>query len=225
MKTRKASALRLDINEDSKGGVPGLISDQNAKRRFGRRTSEIVSDDAMPHRSLDPDLILGPIPLIAHLHADIPARGNRCRHLQIAESEHYLAAQILAGIVGKDLVPVCQHGSIFGSLVPLYPDSEKIVNFTQANLMAEIMGKARALIMRGHGAVVADNTVEAVFIAAHHLEENAQLWVEASAIGTPKPLPEEEIKRAAAGTFQPKSIQKGWTYYLAKGQKQGIFWD
>ena len=132
---------------------------------------------------------------------------------------------IIPSIVGRELVTVCHHGSIFGRAVPLYPDSEKIVNFTQANRMADILGMGRAVVMKGHGAVVAEAYVEAVFLAALHLEENARLVVEASAVGEPIALPEEEVKRAAASTFKPSSIQKSWAYFMEKGRKRGIFWD
>jgi len=135
---------------------------------------------------------------------------------------HY---SIIPGIVGRDLVPVCHHGSIFGPVVPLYPDSQKIVNFEQANRMADLLGKARAVVMKGHGAVVAEANVAAVFLAALHLEENARLLVEASAMGEPIPLPEEERSRAAASTFKPGSIMKSWTYFMEKAKKQGVFWD
>lgn len=135
---------------------------------------------------------------------------------------HY---SIIPGVVGKDLLTVCHHGSIFGAIVPLYPDSQKIVNFAQANLMADILGKSRAVIMKGHGAVVAEASVEAVFLAALHLEENARLLVEASAIGEPIPLSAEELRRAAASTFKPLSIAKSWTYFMEKAKKQGVFWD
>lgn len=132
---------------------------------------------------------------------------------------------IIPGIVGRELVTVCHHGSIFGKSVPLYPDSQKIVNFEQANLMAQTLGKAKAVVMKGHGAVVAESSVEAVFLAALHLEENARLLVEAASIGEPVPLPEEEIKRAAASTFKPMSIMKSWNYFMEKAKKQNVFWD
>jgi L-ribulose-5-phosphate 4-epimerase len=132
---------------------------------------------------------------------------------------------IIPSIAGQALVTVCHHGSIFGPVVPLYPDSEKITGFDQAKRMADILGKARALVMKGHGAVVAETSVEAVFLAALHLEENARLLVEASAMGKPIPLPEEELKRASTSTFKPSSILKSWSYFMEKGRKQGIFWD
>ncbi len=79
--------------------------------------------------------------------------------------------------------------------------------------------------MKAHGAVVAESSVEAVFIVSLHLEENAKLFVEGSAIGKPIPLPDEERERASANTFRPSSIQKTWDYFMMKGRKAGIFWD
>ena len=133
---------------------------------------------------------------------------------------------ILPSIAGIDLVPVCQHGSIFGSVVPVYSEAEKITTFEEAYQLAKILGDSRAVIMKGHGAVIAESSVEATFLACLHLEENARLLVEASILGKPMPLSEEQIKRAAAKTFLPvKSINKTWNYYLEKGRRAGLFWD
>ena len=59
---------------------------------------------------------------------------------------HY---SILPSIVGVDLVPVCQHGAIFGAVVPVYGDSEKIDDFEKASGLARALGKSRAVIMKG----------------------------------------------------------------------------
>jgi HCOMODA/2-hydroxy-3-carboxy-muconic semialdehyde decarboxylase len=132
---------------------------------------------------------------------------------------------ILPSIVGVDLVPVCQHGAIFGSVVPVYDDSEKIDDFEKASGLARALGTSRAVIMRGHGAVIADATVEAGFVASFHLEENAKLFVQASILGKPIPLSKEETKRAGANSFKPSSIQKAWSYFMEKGRKAHVFWD
>ena len=163
----------------------------------------------------------GKIPDETPIHAAVYQRRSDVNSI-IHLHPHY---SIIPGIVGRDLLTVCHHGSIFGAVVPLYPDSQKIVNFVQANRMADILGTSRAVVMRGHGAVVAEASVEAVFLAALHLEENARLFVEASAIGEPIPLPEEELERAAASTFKPSSIAKSWSYFREKAKKQSIFWD
>ena len=135
---------------------------------------------------------------------------------------HY---SILPSVANRDLVPVCQYGSIFGAVVPVYGDSEKITTFEQAHRMAKALGMSRAVIMRGHGAVVAESSVEGVFVAALYLERNATLFVKASILGKPIPLTEDERKRAALGCFNSPSIQKTWNYFMEKGRKAGIFWD
>ncbi|MFB3887411.1 MAG: class II aldolase/adducin family protein [Thermodesulfobacteriota bacterium] len=76
-----------------------------------------------------------------------------------------------------------------------------------------------------HGAVIAEASVEGAFLAACHLEENAKLFVEASILGKPIPLTVDQLKLAAGDTFTPRSIEKGWTYFIEKGRKAGIFWD
>jgi ribulose-5-phosphate 4-epimerase/fuculose-1-phosphate aldolase len=91
--------------------------------------------------------------------------------------------------------------------------------------MAKVLGGSRALIMKGHGAVIAESSVEGAFLASCHLEENARLFVEASILGNPIPLSEDQVKQATADTFRPRSIEKGWSYFLEKGRKAGIFWD
>jgi L-ribulose-5-phosphate 4-epimerase len=135
---------------------------------------------------------------------------------------HY---SILPSLVGIDLVPVCQHGAIFGAVVPVYGDAEKITEFEQAHSLARTLGKSRAVVMKGHGAVIAESTVEAGFVASFHLEENARLFVQASILGKPIPLSEEERERAGANAYKTSSIQKAWSYFMEKGRKASVFWD
>jgi ribulose-5-phosphate 4-epimerase/fuculose-1-phosphate aldolase len=132
---------------------------------------------------------------------------------------------ILPSIAGKDLIPVCHQAMIFGRVIPVYPDSEKITTFEQARRMAQILGGSRAVIMKGHGTVLAESSVEAAFGASERLEQNARLFVDASILGEPIPIPEEKIKRGASKTFSPSAVQKTWSYYMEKGRKAGIFWD
>ncbi len=132
---------------------------------------------------------------------------------------------ILPSIAGKDLIPVCHHAMIFGSVMPVYPDSEKITTFEQARRMVQILGGSRAVIMKGHGTVLAESSVEAAFGASERLEQNARLFVDASILGKPVPLPEEKIRRGASKTFSPSAVQKTWSYYMEKGRKASIFWE
>jgi L-ribulose-5-phosphate 4-epimerase len=209
----------IDFSGHISGRVPG--SKTFFIHPVSKARSEVEPGDMIEVNLEGKNVTEGKIPGETPIHAAVYQKRDDVNSV-IHMHPHYT---IIPGVVGRDLITVCHHGSIFGSVVPLYPDSEKIVNFTQANRMADLLGKGRAVVMKGHGAVVAESTVEAAFLAALHLEENARLLVDASAMGEPVPLPAEEINRAAASTFKPVSILKSWIYFMEKGRKQGIFWD
>jgi len=132
---------------------------------------------------------------------------------------------ILCTMVGAPFDIVCGHAAIFGGRVPVYPDSEKITTWEQINDALKIMGTKRAVLLRGHGSIVAEGSVEATTLAAFHLQENASLLKEILAIGKPTPLSEDEITRSADNTYRPTSIEKSWIYFMDKGKRNKIFWD
>ncbi len=128
---------------------------------------------------------------------------------------------ILPSIVGRELIPVCSHGGIFGPVFPVYPSSKKIETFEEAHRMAKTLGQSKVVILRGHGAVLADSTVESVFIDSLYLEENAKVFVEACQLGEPIPLSKEEFRNKLGAD----TVRKIWSYYYEKARKAGSFWD
>jgi L-ribulose-5-phosphate 4-epimerase len=131
---------------------------------------------------------------------------------------------VIPSIAGLDLVPVSQAGTMFGPVVPVYPDAEKISDFKRAHDIAKALGQSRAIILKGHGAVVVESTVEGAFGGSVRLEQNARFFVEAASLAKPIPLSEEERVRAFKA-FMTSGFQKAWDYYIEKGRKAGIFWD
>jgi len=132
---------------------------------------------------------------------------------------------ILSTMVGAPFDIVCGHAAIFGGRVPVYPDSEKITTWEQMNDVLKLMGNKRAVLLKGHGSIVAEGSVESTTLAAFHLQENASLLKEILAIGKPTSLSKDEIKRSADNTYRPTSIEKSWIYFMDKGKKNKIFWN
>lgn len=162
-----------------------------------------------------------PAPDETDIHSAVyRARRDACSVLHT--HSHYA---VIPSLVGKDLIAVSGHGAIFGPKLPVYPEPEKICTRENAERMATLLGTGRAVVLKGHGAVVVEGTVEAVLTAALYLEENAKLLVEAMAVGIPIPMTEGEIGRAAHETFLPTSIRKTWEFYRDRGRTNGIFWD
>ena len=118
-------------------------------------------------------------------------------------------------VAGKTYVPVMHHGAIFGTGVPVHDNCGHVNSKEKGDALAETLGDHRAMIMRGHGAVVVAESVKAVFFGSVYLEDNAKKLAESLKIGTPIPLREDELK-AAAGIWRQNQFDKIWQYYQEK---------
>lgn len=128
----------------------------------------------------------------------------------------------LFSIVGKPLLPVGVTGAPFGAVVPVFPDPTLIQQPAQGQALARTLGDGVAVILRGHGVVVAGRSIEEAFVASVMLEDNALRQFRAMQIGTPQPLAGDELLQARAQIWHPKVIAKMWTFYNLKAQQQGL---
>ncbi len=91
-----------------------------------------------------------------------------------------------------------------------------------ADAVARVLGSGRAVLLRGHGAVVAGEDVETCFTTSMWLEENARKQVWASLLGPPPAFSEDMVRRVRKSLSQRSIIVKTWDYYVAKGKREGI---
>ena len=134
----------------------------------------------------------------------------------------HLPTATLFSITGTPLRPAGVMGSPFGGAVPACPDATLIQRREQGEAVARALGQNLAVLLQGHGAVIVGRSIEEAFVAAILLEDNALLQYRASAIGTPKAMKGEALRRAQKQVWQPKVIAKMWHYCLMKGESQGI---
>jgi ribulose-5-phosphate 4-epimerase/fuculose-1-phosphate aldolase len=134
----------------------------------------------------------------------------------------HLPTATLFSVVGKPILPIGVMGSPFGAAVPVCPDGTLIQRPEQGDAVARSLGKGLAVILQGHGAVIAGATVEEAFVASVLLEDNAVRQYRAAMIGTPQAMDREELNEARRQVWNPKVVAKIWTYYLLKAQSQGI---
>jgi L-fuculose-phosphate aldolase len=126
-------------------------------------------------------------------------------------------------IAGRPLVPVFQLGAVFPTKgLPVYDDPDLIRSDGEADAVARALGSGRAVLLRGHGAVVVGDDVETCFTTSIWLEENAkkQLW--ASMLGTPRVFTDEMVTRVRASLWDRAILLKTWDHYVAKGEREGI---
>ena len=158
--------------------------------------------------ALDADTI---VPSEIHIHTAVYRRRpdiNTVAHL------HPPVTTALS-VAGRTYVPVMHHGAIFGSGVPVHDNCGHVNSSQKGDALAATLGDHRAMIMRGHGAVVVAESVKAVFFGSVYLEDNASKLAESLKLGKPISLRDDELQ-AAAGIWRQNQFDKIWQYYQEK---------
>jgi HCOMODA/2-hydroxy-3-carboxy-muconic semialdehyde decarboxylase len=125
-------------------------------------------------------------------------------------------AVILLSVIGQSVRPMHNYSAIFHEGVPLYTGTGQVESPARAGEMAKLLGGAKALMLRGHGAVVVGHSIREVCMLALFLEESARLQTDAMRLGTPMFLERDEAERIARRTFKPTSVDRAWEHFKAK---------
>jgi len=125
-------------------------------------------------------------------------------------------AVILLSVIGQTIRPMHNYSAIFYEGVPLYTGTGQVESPARAAEMAKLLGDAKALILRGHGAVVVGQSIREVCMLAVYLEESARLQTEAMKLGTPMFVERDDAERIAKRTFKPASTDRAWEHFKAK---------
>jgi ribulose-5-phosphate 4-epimerase/fuculose-1-phosphate aldolase len=134
---------------------------------------------------------------------------------------HALYATALT-VAGKPLVAAFNAGAPFGREVPVYDDPALVRDTAQARRLAGVLGKGRAALLRGHGAVVVGEDLPTCVAMSLQLEESARrLWL-TYAIGEPRPFTDEEIDRVAGALTEPRVVHKIWIDAIERARLAGV---
>ena len=125
-------------------------------------------------------------------------------------------AVILLSVMGQTVRPMHNYSAIFYEGVPLYTGTGQVESPGRAGEMAKLLGDAKAVILRGHGAVVVGQSIREVCMLGLYLEESARLQTEAMKLGTPMFVERDEAERIAKRTFKPASTDRAWEHFKAK---------
>ena len=133
------------------------------------------------------------------------------------------------GITGRTLEPVVHVASVIGSKIPLWDIRTKfnetdmlVRTMDQGRDLAATLGRNTCALMRGHGAVVAAATLKQAVIAAIYLKVNAEVQLQAMAIGTPRRLSDGEVERSRATQLSPLALDRAWEYFCARAGVEPI---
>jgi len=98
-----------------------------------------------------------------------------------------------------------------------YPRSITVSNEQLGEEFAKAMGDKQACLMRGHGITSAGPSVEDATLTAIKLNDAAVINYQASLLGTPQPIPQEDIDflvgRSRGGSSTSVHAGSNWRYY------------
>lgn len=128
-------------------------------------------------------------------------------------------------IAGRPLLPVI--GAFNPSAlrfalegVPLYPRSILINSDARGEELARTMGPSRACLMQGHGITTVGRSVEEATITAINLNDLAEMNYKAALLGTPQPIPDEDLEefraqgnRGGGERLAANYMNSTWRYY------------
>jgi len=139
---------------------------------------------------------------------------------------HHSPSLIPFGVTGTNLSPVMHMCASMGTDVPIW-DSR--TNFGDTNLLVTSIAMARDLaralaarpvaLMRGHGAVVAGQSLREVVFNSVYLELNAELQMKASALGEITFLSEGEVA-AVLRTRGSFTYERAWERWCRRAGRE-----
>ncbi len=124
-------------------------------------------------------------------------------------------AVILLSVVGRTIEPMHNYSAIFYEGVPVFEGTGQVESPERAGEIIRALGAAKAVILRGHGAIVVGRSIREACILALYLEESARLQAEAMKLGPAKFIDRAEAERIAQRTFKSASTERAWEHFKA----------
>lgn len=119
------------------------------------------------------------------------------------------------GVLG--LTPVARHGfgAYFHPRPPLWDDPLLLRDDAQAARLAEQLGDAPAIVMRGNGAVLAAPSLEAAVVLAWYLEDAARVELDCLAAAPVQATRLTDAQSAIRATWSGRLLERMWDYLSA----------
>jgi ribulose-5-phosphate 4-epimerase/fuculose-1-phosphate aldolase len=150
----------------------------------------------------------GEIPIEWPIHTALHA--TRANALAVAHLHSPYAT--LFSIADRPFRPVTLQGALFADGVPLYREANLVKTPEQGRDLAHVIDNRRAVLMRGHGAVVAGLDLEEVLFCALVLEDDACKTVQAATLGNVGTISVEECRAFDAETGLHRRSHRVWNY-------------
>lgn len=152
----------------------------------------------------------GTVPLELPMHTAVYRRRPDVQALVRTHSPAALAW----GILGRPLRPVHGHGSFLGAEVPVFLRVDLIATEALGEALADTLGAAEAVLLRGNGTLVTGATLREACVKAIWLEESARLQIQASAVGPPVIMTTDEVRERTVVPYD--HYGRAWDFYCTR---------
>jgi len=182
--------------------TPGMGSDKGSLRA----EDMVVTDlDGKPLEGKEGPPVEWPIHTALH--------GARADALAVAHLHTPYAT--LFAIAKREFRPVTLQGAVFNDGVPLYPEAQLITNPERGHSLLKVIGEKRAVLLRGHGIVVAGQNLQEVLFASLVLEDDAKKTMQAATLGEVGTISPEECRAFGAEIALERRAQRAWNYFCS----------
>lgn len=126
------------------------------------------------------------------------------------------------GATNAELELLTHDAVLFADGVSYFEEtSELITDEDQGQAVAEALGHRRAVILRNHGAVVADADVRWAVLSATTLERAVRLQAIATTLGTLRPIRRDDAERMRADKYQDRFVDEYWAAWIRHVRRAG----
>lgn len=137
-----------------------------------------------------------------------------------AISHNHAQFGVVVSAVGLEIRPLHLNGTIQIDPVSVYEDYHQdggllVINDEEGEDVADTLGDDRAVMLRGHGAIVVGETLDEAVVASVKLEYNCKLLFQQSLVGDPWYLPRDLLEEHADRLFTEHHLEKSLDYYFS----------
>lgn len=192
------------------------------------RSPEVVTRDDIMEFTLDGELI-GDDPRRPYAERHIHGAIYKDRPDVNAVTHHHARSVLPFTMVDVSLRPMFHMASVIGADVPVW-DSQ--AEFGDTNMLVDSMemghslsrtlGKGRAALLRGHGAICAADDLKSVVMVSIGLRDNAALIQQTRALGPVKYLTDGEIEKSGRMLLSAMPLARAWDYWVARAGYSGL---
>ncbi len=128
-------------------------------------------------------------------------------------------AVIPFAVTGAPLRPLLHVAAVMGASVPVWDIADRfgdtsllVTTMEQGRSLAETLGGASVVLMRGHGCAVAGPGIREAVLTAVYTQVNARVQLQAEALGNVRYLSPGETALAPETLTGPLAIERAWEH-------------